>query len=142
MQSDYKQIYKELSQETSVSEQLYKDLGNFIFQETYNMLRSPTSLIIKLKGIGNWHLRKKRMDIVVSEYPDRGLVKTRDEFESDLSFQEYLDKKKQYDIFVARLKEYDEYLKMKKEIRAIRNETQTLLQPVDRSSERFKSGKD
>lgn len=128
MQSDYKQIYKELAEENSIPEQLYKDIGNFIFQETYNMLRSPTSLIIKLKGLGNWHLRKKRMDIIVNEYSDRGLVKTRDQFDSDNGFQEYLDKKKQYDIFVARLKEYDDYLKMKRDVREQRNKTQVLLE--------------
>lgn len=142
MQNDYRQVYKELAEENNVSEQLYKDLGNFVFQETYNILRSPTTLIIKLRGLGSWHLRKKRMEIIVNEYPDRGLIKTREEFESDGSFQEYLDKKRQYDIFVERLKDYEEYLKMKREVRAKRNETQTLLQPDNRETERFKSGKD
>ena len=142
MQSDYRQIYKELADEKKISEQLYKDLGNFIFQETYNMLRSPTSLIIKLKGIGNWHLRKKRMEIIVNEYPERGLVKTREQFDSDLSFQEYVDKKRQYDIFVERLQEYDEYLKMKKDVREERNKTQVLLEPNKGEGERFKSGQD
>ena len=139
MQSDYRQIYKELAEENNKPEQLYKDIGNFIFQETYNMLRNPTSLIIKLKGVGNWHLRKKRMEIVVNEYPDRGLEKTRENFESDSSYQEYLDKKKQYDMFVERLREYDEYLKLKKDVREARNKTQVLLEPDKGEGERFKS---
>lgn len=142
MQSDYRQIYKELAEEKSVPEQLYKDLGNFIFQETYNMLRSPTSLIIKLKGLGSWHLRKKRMEIIVNEYPERGLTKTRDDFDTDSGYNEYLDKKRQYDIFTERLLDYDEYLKMKKDVREARNKTQVLLEPNKREGERFKSGQD
>lgn len=138
MQSDYKQIYKELAEENNKPEQLYKDIGNFIFQETYSMLRNPTSLIIKLKGVGNWHLRKKRMEIVVNEWSDRGLVRPREDFESDLSYQEYLDKKKQYDMFVERLKDYEEYLKMKKDVRAQRNKTQVLLSPSE-NNDKFKS---
>lgn len=142
MQSDYRQIYKELSEEKGKPEQLYKDLGNFIFQQTYNMLRNPDSLIIKLKGLGNWHLRKKRMEIIVNEYSDRGVEKTRENFDSDSSYSEYLEKKKQYDIFVERLKDYDEYLKMKKDVREQRNKTQVLLEPNKGEGERFKSSED
>lgn len=139
MQTDYKQIYKELAEKTQKSEQMYKDLGNFVFAETYQMMRNPKSLITKLKGIGSWHLRKKRMDIVVSQWSDRGLERDRSEFESEVMWNQYREKKVQYDTFVERLKDYDEYLSIKKEVNTKRRETQVLLQPREGQDERFKS---
>ena len=118
---------------------MYKDLGNFIFQETYNMMRNPTSLIIKLKGVGSWHLRKKRMEIVVNEWADRGRIATREEFESDAGWESYQERHKQYNIFKARLEDYDKYLSLKREINAKRRETQVLLRPAEGEDERFKS---
>lgn len=138
MQSDHKQVYKLTSQRTGKSEQMYKDLGNFVFTEVYNLLRKPKSLILKLKGVGSWHLRKKRMEIIVQDCPDRGLVKTREDFESDGSWNEYLDKHIQYNIFKERLLDYDEYLTIKKQVREKRNETQVLLVPSE-DNEKFKS---
>lgn len=128
MQSNYRLIYKELADEKGKPEQLYKDVGNFIFQETYDILRHPTSLITKLKGIGSWHLRKKRMDIIVSEWVE----KTFDEFSSQYSIDEYNQKKAQYELFKERLKDYEEYLAIKREIRKKRNESQVLLEPNKR----------
>jgi len=118
---------------------MFKDIGSFVFQETARMMKNPESLIIKLKGVGSWHLRKKRMEIVVNEYSDRGIIKTRDEFESDSGWNEYLDKHNQYNIFKDRLEEYDRYLAIKKEVNEKRRETQVLLEPDKGENQRFKS---
>ncbi len=142
MQSNHLDIYKKVSDDTGKSEQMYKDLGSFIFKETARMLKEPSSLILKLKGIGAWHLRKKRMEIVVNEWTDRSEVKTREDFDSDAMFQDYMEKHIRYINFQERLKEYDRYLELKKEIRLKRNETQTLLEPDKGEDERFKSGQD
>lgn len=103
------------------------------------MMRNPKSLILKLKGVGNWHLRKKRMDIVVNQWTDRGLVRSREEFESDGSYNEYLEKHTQYNLFKERLVEYDKYLILKEQTNKKRRETQVLLQPDQGENERFKS---
>lgn len=78
------------------------------------------------------------MDIVVNEYPDRGLIKVREDFETDNGWNEYQEKHKQYTIFQARLVEYDKYLSLKKEINAERRKTQVLLTPEE-NKEKFKS---
>ena len=139
MQTNHQDIYLKLAKETGKSEQLYKDIGSFIFRETAKMLKEPTSLILKLKGIGSWHLRKKRMEIVVNEWTDRGLIRHRDEFPSDMAYNGYLEKHTQYMNFKERLLEYEKYLEIKKQIREKRYETQTLLEPSDGENERFKS---
>lgn len=118
---------------------MYKDLGNFIFQQAYTMMRNPTSLIIKLKGVGSWHLRKKRMEIVVKDYPDRGLIKQREDFETESGWIEYQEKYKQYKIFEERLADYEKYLALKKQINEQRRKTQVLLEPNQGEDLRHKS---
>lgn len=139
MQTNHLDIYKMVSEETGKSEQMYKDLGSFIFKETANMMKEPESLILKLKGLGSWHLRKKRLEIVVNEWTDRAKEKSREDFSSEVSYQIYLDKHLQYLNFQERLKEYEKYLAIKQDIRKQRNETQVLLEPDKGEDERFKS---
>lgn len=139
MQSSHLDIYKQVAEKTGKSEQMYKDIGTFIFKETARKLKNPTSLILKLKGVGSWHLRKKRMEIVVNEWTDRSEVKTREDFDSDTSYQVYLEKHLRYVNFQQRLKEYDKYIELKRQIRKERNETQVLLEPDQGEDERFKS---
>lgn len=137
MQTDYKQIYKELSLKSGKPEQLYKDIGTFVFQETTRMMKNPTSLIIKLKGIGNWHLRRKRMMIVIEEDKNYEDEKDLSEFETESSYENYKDRHKRYHIFKERLKEYDDYISLRNEIRLKRWETQFPLSPNE--DEKFKS---
>lgn len=139
MQTNQQDIYKTLAEEKGKSEQTYKDIGSFIFRETSKMLKEPTSLILKLKGVGSWHLRKKRMEIIISEFPERGLVLPREDFPSDDAYSTYIDRHKQYMNFLERMKEYEKYLAIKTKIRKKRYESQTLLQPTEGQDERFKS---
>ncbi len=139
MQTNHQDIYKALAMGNEKSEQKYKDIGSFIFRETAKMLKEPTSLILKLKGVGSWHLRKKRMEIVVNEWTDRGLVREREDFPSDGAYALYLEKHIQYVNFQERLKEYEKYLEIKSKIRKKRYESQILLQPAQGENERFKS---
>lgn len=139
MQTNHLDIYKTLAKETGDSEQMYKDIGSFVFRETSQMLKEPTSLILKLKGVGSWHLRKKRLEIVVNEWTERGKIRMRNEFSSDLAYGIYLEKHLQYINFQERLKEYEKYLSLKKQIREKRYATQVLLQPNNGEDERFKS---
>jgi len=140
MQTDYKQIYQELSQKTGKPESLYKDIGTFMFQETARMMKTPETLIIKLKGVGNWHLRKKRMDIVVNEWTDRSEVKGRDQFTSDYAYDEYTEKHRRYIIFQERLKDYDRYIALRRQIREERLKHKVKTIPKsDEESGKFKS---
>lgn len=137
MQSNHLDIYEMTAEKTGKSEQMLKDLGSFIFKETAALLKEPTSLILKLKGVGSWHLRKKRMEIVVNEWTDRAKIKTREDFNTDSAYKTYLEKHEQYKMFQKRLEEYQRYLAIKKEIREKRFQSQILLTPKD--DEKFKS---
>lgn len=125
MQSDYKEICKITSQRTGKSEQLYKDLANFVFASLYKNMRRPKNLIIKLRGIGFWYLRKKRMIGHLEFPPDYN--KKKEDFKHELAWVKNENRKEMHAIFRERLKEYEEYSEEKRKINAIRHKTQTLI---------------
>lgn len=128
MQSDNNQIYKLTSARTGESEHIYKDIGNFIFAELNAVMRKPSSLIIKLKGVGSWYLRKKRMQIILEQYP-MDITREKEEFTSEYTYKNYCERRDRHLIFAQRMIEYEDYIRRKKEIRKIRYESQVLLQP-------------
>lgn len=131
MQSNHLQLYKLTAEREGKSEQIYKDIGNTVFQELNGMLRRPKSLIIKLKGVGHWFLRKSRMEIVLEHYPIEGNKKP-DELSPQASIFKYENKEEIQNIFKERLKDYEVFLKIKKEIRLKRNETQRPIIPPEK----------
>lgn len=132
MQSDYKDIYKQTAKRTSKNETLYKDVGNFVFTELYNMMRRPNSLIIKLKGIGFWFLRRKRLFGALERFP-ANYEKKQEDYKNPLKYLNNENKKEVHALFRERLKDYEEYVEIKREIRIERNKTQSLIKPLDES---------
>lgn len=79
------------------------------------------------------------MEILISEWPEREKVKTREDFNSDASFDQYSERHRIFKVFKERLKEYEDYLTQKAEVRKKRNESQTLLEGDKGENIRFKS---
>ncbi len=132
MQSDDKSIYDLTSKRTGKPTQLYKDVGTFVFSSLYEKLRKPKSLIIKLKGVGTWYLRKKRMETLMSYYPEDYDKKEVDvEIMSPLSILNYENKREMFLLFKDRLAEYDRYITLRNEIRQERFKTQTIIKDAD-----------
>lgn len=132
MQSDDKSIYDLTSNRTGKPTQLYKDVGTFVFSSLYEKLRKPKSLIIKLKGVGTWYLRKKRMETLMSYYPEDYDKKEVDvEIMSPLSILNYENKREMFLLFKDRLAEYDRYITLRNEIRQERFKTQTIIKDAD-----------
>lgn len=128
MQSNTNEIYKITAKRTGKSEQSYKDIGNFIFSELYKEQKRPSKLIIKLKGLGSFFLRKKRVEEIMKCYPEE-FSRTKEDFSSERQFLKYENKKEIHEIFTERLKDYEEYLQERNQIRKKRYETQVLLEP-------------
>lgn len=122
MQSELKHIYNITANRTGINEQIYKDLGNFVLKEVHKHLEEPQTLIIKVKGIGYWYLSKKRMEDHLEWYPSYYEIDGYKEFTSEYSFLRFVDKQKTYKIFKARLVDYQEYLKVKAEIKSKKDE--------------------
>ena len=131
MQSDPKEIYKLTAERTGKSEQTYKDIGSAVFQALAQGMKRPKTLILKLKGVGQWYLRKKRMEIMINIFPpnyERVSVNAQETLKLE-------NRREIYEIFIERMKEYEEYLQIKREIRKKRNENQTLLGSTDGEAE-------
>ena len=126
MQSNHNDIYKLTALRTGKDEQMYKDVGNAVFAELYKNLRRPKSLIIKLKGVGTWYLRKKRMEIILQNPPKECKI-TGDDYFSKLTLLEYENKKEIYNIFKDRMIEYEEYIKLKDIIKKERFKDQKII---------------
>lgn len=120
MQTDNKQIYKELAEETGKSEQVYKDVGNFIWAETYAIIRHPQFLITKLKGIGSWHLRRKRMSQLIENHPLMHKERKREDFTNEANYEDWVWRSELRSNFTNRLKDYDEYVALRDSIRELR----------------------
>lgn len=131
MQSDHKEVYKLTSERTGKPEQLYKDIGNFVFAKLYSEMRKPKKLIIKLKGVGSWHLRRKRMRIIVDMFPPN-FEKKQEDFTTELAFLKSENKKEIYQIFKDRLQDYEKYIELRDQTRKIRYATQTIIPPINR----------
>lgn len=140
MQSDSKQIYKITAERTGKPEETYKDIGNFVFKELNSYLSQPKSLITKLKGVGYWFLRKKRIQIILEQHSvEEG--KQRRDFRKDSHYEKYCDKLLRQQIFKERIIEYNEYVTLKDGIRKKRYETAVLLKPTEGENESNKPSK-
>lgn len=128
MQSNNKEIYEMTSERTGLPEDLYKELGEHVFESLYSHLRRPKSLITKLKGVGAWHLRKRRMEIFLEVFPP-DFDKKLEDFSHPLQIVQYENKVELYNNFKERMIEYDKFLEERDAIREIRFKTQTIATP-------------
>jgi len=127
MQSDYKELVKLTSWRTGVNEQIYKDLCNFLFAKTAEEMKKPKNLIIRLRGVGSWFLRMKRLKIKIALYeefhsPDWGQS-------IGVDGEEIPEIMK---IFRDRLKDYEKYVEKRKLIKGLRNEYKANIQSSNR----------
>lgn len=138
MQSDIKNIYRLTAARTGRAEQMYKDLGNFVQQEIYNSLRKPKSLIIKVKGLGYWYLRKKKMQDFIRMYPPYYDIEGFNDFESEAALKKFENKQELYLILKARLEDYKKFLDKKSETKQKRNEFNQISEDQKDSNESSK----
>lgn len=61
MQWESNQVYKAAAEKNNADLEFYTALGNFVQKKLNEEIRAPRKLIIAVKGIGRWHLRKKPM---------------------------------------------------------------------------------
>ncbi len=126
MQTNNNELYRLTAEKTGKSEQQYKDIGNFVFASLYSNMRKPKTLILKLKGVGAWYLRKKRMQIMIEHFPPN-FSKTKEDFTSEYSLLKYENKVDLFNLFSARIKDYEEYIELRDKIRQERYKDQKII---------------
>lgn len=117
MQADSPSIYKTVSEKTKEDLELVSIIGDFMQKEIANNLRNPKSLIIKVKGLGGWHLRRMRLKASydrLKNYDYSKLVKLDEEVKEVM---------RQHVIRMGEmLKEYDLYLEEKSKLKKIKDD--------------------
>lgn len=108
MQSDHRFICKLTALRTGKDEKIYRDISTFIFAAANKELKKPKSLIMRLKGIGYWYLRKKRIVKKVTDFPKWD---SQDPIKIELN-----------NILIERVKEYEEYSQQRIETKQKRKE--------------------
>jgi len=96
-------------------------------------MRRPQTLIIKLRGIGTWHLRRMRMRAMVEIFPP-DFEKKPEDFNTPYNLLKHENKIEIYNIFKQRLLDYEKYIEIRDAVRKTRYKTQTLLIPKDREA--------
>ena len=117
MQADIKTIAKKLSKEKKMDYDLLKAVGDTVFKYTGEVLKNPPNLIINLKGVGKWYLRKQQMERKI-EYLEDYYKYSTGVLPEPLG--KYWENKELKEKLESLLPIYEKYLKEKKEMFELR----------------------
>lgn len=121
MQWESNHIYAKVAKDTGKDEAFIKALGNFVQKKLVDELKQPRKLIISVKGIGRWFLRRKRMqdayDKFVNLNPDDYIVDTGENGKERKMIWE-----RNLAILKARLEDYISFLDRKQKVKIKKNE--------------------
>ena len=110
MQAESHHIYKKVFEKSGEDLDLITAIGDIIQKETAANLRRPENLIVKLRGVGSWYLRKKRMQSSYDNLSKYEGSKFREETE------QYVARLK------ARLEDYERFLEKKRQVKEAKHE--------------------
>lgn len=119
MQADIKTIAKKLSKEKKMDYDLLKAVGDTVFKYTGEVLKNPPNLIINLKGVGKWYLRKQQMERKI-EYLEDYYKYSTGVLPEPLG--KYWENKELKEKLESLLPIYEKYLKEKKEMFELRRQ--------------------
>ncbi len=130
MQALLNHIYKSVSTKSNKDYDLVKSVGDAVFKSLLHNIKHPSSLILKVKGIGSFYMRHKKLRFHMESYRDF-YTNPENEKQKNAIIQneeEFLLKQKQYLNLFNRVEDYKRYVAKKKMIKEIRNKTQPLIE--------------
>lgn len=131
MQTEQYELYRRVSEKHDIDYEKVKAVGLCVFKELYRQLHDPEKLIIKLKGVGYWYLRRQRMIMYNEVNPPNELFKNS---EDEVKRAIYADAIRLRNILIARLEDYEKYLLVKETVNSERRKTQYLIDGTDYDS--------
>lgn len=117
MQADLNKICNKISKEKDIDLDLLKAISNSVFKELASVQKNPPNLILNLKGIGRWFLRKQQMERKIEYLEEYYKYSTG---EIPVPIGKYWENKELKESLERLLLIYDDYLLEKKEIRDMR----------------------
>ena len=122
MQTTVKQVYKKVSENLTFSEEIVKSIGDKVFETLLSNFKTPQSLIIKVRGLGYFYMRKNKLEDQIKNV-NAILAKVSNEEHQLYETPEYFEKKtKLRDLLLERQKEYNKFLEKKNIIKKLRND--------------------
>jgi hypothetical protein len=123
MQWESNDVYNKVAKDTGKDEAFIKALGNFVQKKLVEELKQPRKLIISVKGIGRWFLRRKRMQDAYDKFvvlnPDDYIVDTGENGKERKMIWE-----RNLKVLKERLDDYIPFLERKQEVKIKKNEYQ------------------
>lgn len=130
MQALLNHIYKSVSIRSGKDYDLVKSVGDAVFKSLLYNIKHPSSLILKVKGIGSFYMRHKKLLLHIESYRDF-YTNPENEKQKNAIIQneeQFFLKQKQYLNLFNRVEDYKRYVAKKKIIREIRSKTQPLIE--------------
>lgn len=118
MQYTSVELYNETSIKNDIPLHKVKFVGDIVFSALNSQLNKPEAIILKIKNIGKFYMRKNKLDGEIGFL--REFIKKEG---TDAKYTEKLNN------LVERQVEYEEYLEEKKKIKKIRHENQSIVEP-------------
>lgn len=115
MQSNIKTICKSLAKDKNLNEDLLKAVASSVFKELHDVQNLPPNLIIKLKGVGSWFLRKQQMERKIAFLEEEYKYST--EPPPTEMVGKYWENKAIKELLEKRLEDYKTYLEQKSNMR-------------------------
>lgn len=129
MQATSKELYNKVALSMEKDPKLVKSVGDTVFYRLFMFFKFPDSIICKLKGIGFWYMRKKKLNEYIHRWDSYYTMDPEPVYSDEKVMKDYLSNKKQFNILIERQKQYEAYLIKKLEIREIRYKTQPFKKP-------------
>lgn len=120
MQFESKDIYRAVANKTGEDLEYIEAVGNYIQKRLVEELKNPKKLILSVKGIGRWFLRKKRLQAGYERLLDIDMSKYEEDTPHNKNKKEVIQKI--IGIMKDRLDEYKLFLEKKSLVRQKKNE--------------------
>lgn len=127
MQYTHSELYEEVNVKNDIPLHKVKFVGDVVFNSINKNLKEPDAIILKIKGIGKFFIRKTKLDKYIDILNNRYIFAITEED------RELINKK------ILRLQErqidYKSYLEEKQRIKKLRHVHQKVIQPLIQEEE-------
>ena len=126
MQVQNNDLYSRIAFQHNIDINKVKFVGDTVFSNLASNMKRPESLILKIKYLGSFFLRKKKVDNEIR------LLKTKIDKPNYFHIKGGIDELKSLlSILEKRREEYDKYISKKGEIKKIRHANQKIVESID-----------
>lgn len=125
MQSKGELIYRKVALENDEEFDFVKSIGDTVFKAVYNEMKSPRNLVIKVKSLGQFIVRSKKINQEWANLRDNLWdynEESNNNFITNEELEEYKKDRERYKVLKFLVEQYEVYKAKKKLYRKLRDE--------------------